>query len=163
MNVSLTPELEKFVESKVRSGRYTSVSEVVREALRLLELYDLARAKEVTEISGLEPISGKDIPSSHAKVLLSRTTVQYPQELISAGNKLRAAALEWIRGLQKGRVFSNEEMYAYLQKSYGTECNIRGRAEREPRFRNDARWAVQDAKRAQLAQDTGRPGQHQRI
>jgi antitoxin ParD1/3/4 len=37
MNVSLTPELEQFVQSKVKSGRYLSASEVVREALRLLE------------------------------------------------------------------------------------------------------------------------------
>ena len=37
MNVSLTPELEKFVQEKVKSGRYTSASEVVREGLRLME------------------------------------------------------------------------------------------------------------------------------
>ena len=37
MNVSLTPELEKFVKDKVATGRYTSSSEVVREALRVLE------------------------------------------------------------------------------------------------------------------------------
>jgi antitoxin ParD1/3/4 len=36
-NVSLTPELEEFVDSKVASGRYRSASEVVRAALRLLE------------------------------------------------------------------------------------------------------------------------------
>lgn len=36
MNVSLTPELERMVEEKVRSGSYASASEVVREALRLL-------------------------------------------------------------------------------------------------------------------------------
>ena len=40
MNVSLTPELEKFVQEKVESGRYTSASEVVREALRLMEKRD---------------------------------------------------------------------------------------------------------------------------
>lgn len=40
MNVSLTPELEKFVQAKVESGRYTSASEVVREALRLMEKRD---------------------------------------------------------------------------------------------------------------------------
>ena len=43
MNVSLTPELDKFVAGKVESGRYNSASEVVREALRLLEEHDRAR------------------------------------------------------------------------------------------------------------------------
>jgi antitoxin ParD1/3/4 len=40
MNVSLTPELEKLIQDKVKSGRYLSASEVVREALRLLEERD---------------------------------------------------------------------------------------------------------------------------
>lgn len=168
MNVSLTPELERFVEGKVRSGRYTSVSEVIREALRLLELYDRARAKEVADVvdkmeANFEPGSDQDPAGSDAKVLLVRTNPKYSQELISAGNILRAAALQWIRDLQKGRIFSNEEMYAFLERNYAAECKVRGRAEREPRFRNDARWAVQDAKRAKLAQDTGKLGQHQRI
>ena len=37
MNVHLTPELEQLVHSKVQTGRYNSASEVVREALRLME------------------------------------------------------------------------------------------------------------------------------
>ncbi len=36
MNISLTPALEKFVNDKVASGLYNSVSEVIREAIRLL-------------------------------------------------------------------------------------------------------------------------------
>ncbi len=36
MNVSLTPELERLVEDKVKSGLYQTASEVVREGLRLL-------------------------------------------------------------------------------------------------------------------------------
>ena len=47
MNVSLTPELDKFVTGKVESGRYTSASEVVREALRLLEEHDRARTAQI--------------------------------------------------------------------------------------------------------------------
>jgi antitoxin ParD1/3/4 len=47
MNVSLTPELEKFVSAKVQSGRYNSASEVVREALRLLEEHDAERAAQL--------------------------------------------------------------------------------------------------------------------
>jgi predicted nucleotidyltransferase len=36
VNVSLTPELEKYVRRKVASGLYNNASEVIREALRLL-------------------------------------------------------------------------------------------------------------------------------
>ena len=34
MNVNLTPELVKFVQKRVKAGRYNSASEVVRDALR---------------------------------------------------------------------------------------------------------------------------------
>jgi antitoxin ParD1/3/4 len=37
MHVSLSPELEKIVESKVESGLYDDASEVIREALRLMQ------------------------------------------------------------------------------------------------------------------------------
>jgi antitoxin ParD1/3/4 len=37
ISVSLTPELSNLIKDKVESGRYASTSEVVREALRLLE------------------------------------------------------------------------------------------------------------------------------
>jgi antitoxin ParD1/3/4 len=51
MNVSLTPELERFVNDKVQTGRYNSASEVVREALRLLEERDHARAAQLDEFN----------------------------------------------------------------------------------------------------------------
>lgn len=50
MNVSLTPNLEKFVQKKVRSGKYKSSSEVVREALRLLEEHDSLREIRLTQL-----------------------------------------------------------------------------------------------------------------
>jgi len=40
MNVSVTPELEDFVNEKVQSGLYNSASEVIREGLRLLREQD---------------------------------------------------------------------------------------------------------------------------
>ena len=40
MNISLTPKLETLVKQKVATGMYNSVSEVVREALRLLDERD---------------------------------------------------------------------------------------------------------------------------
>ena len=37
LNVSLTPELIRIVQSKVESGLYNNASEVIREAIRQLE------------------------------------------------------------------------------------------------------------------------------
>jgi len=49
MNVHLTPELERLVQKKVRSGRYNSASEVVREALRLMEHRDELRTMQLRQ------------------------------------------------------------------------------------------------------------------
>lgn len=43
MNVSLTPELEKLINEKVKSGLYNSASEVIRESLRLLQEQDMLK------------------------------------------------------------------------------------------------------------------------
>jgi len=43
MNVSLTPELENFVQSEVDSGLYQTASEVVRAGLRRLKEDQAAR------------------------------------------------------------------------------------------------------------------------
>lgn len=50
MNVSLTDELEELVQKKVKSGRYTSASEVVRAGLRLLEQEDELRETRLAAI-----------------------------------------------------------------------------------------------------------------
>jgi antitoxin ParD1/3/4 len=68
MNVSLTPELEKLVASKVESGRYQSASEVIREGLRLLDDQDRLRELHLSEVkkkiqTGLDQLNrGEGIP-----------------------------------------------------------------------------------------------------
>lgn len=37
-NINLTPQMDKFVESKIRKGEYANASEVLRAGLRALEL-----------------------------------------------------------------------------------------------------------------------------
>ena len=55
MNVNLTPELEQMVHNKVQTGRYNSASEVVREALRLMEERDQVKAEVRKKIAaGIE-------------------------------------------------------------------------------------------------------------
>lgn len=50
MNISLTPELENFLKQKVQTGLYHSSSEVVREALRLLEEKDSMRQIKLQQL-----------------------------------------------------------------------------------------------------------------
>jgi len=50
MNVNLSPQLEDMVRQKVASGLYTSASEVVREALRMMEAQDQLRAAKLEQL-----------------------------------------------------------------------------------------------------------------
>lgn len=50
MNINLTPQLEELVRAKVVSGLYNSASEVVREALRLMEREDQIRAAGLKQL-----------------------------------------------------------------------------------------------------------------
>jgi antitoxin ParD1/3/4 len=74
MNISLTPQLEQLVQDRVKSGRYTSASEVVREALRLLESHDRALEARLTQLrgevdAGLRQLDdGKGLPFDDAAV-----------------------------------------------------------------------------------------------
>ncbi len=76
MNVSLTPELEHWVDEKVRSGRYASASEVIREALRLLEEQELAKQRRLSQVRekidrGLEQLDqGKIVRPEEARARL---------------------------------------------------------------------------------------------
>ncbi len=87
MNVSLTPQLEKFVNKKVGSGRYNSASEVVREALRLLEEHDHLRHAQLAEfrneldgrLAALDRGEVVDGPSLRAR--LRRRSMQRRQKL----------------------------------------------------------------------------------
>ncbi len=63
MNVSLTPHLEAMIRQKVESGRYNNASEVVREALRLLEERDRLARTRAAIASGVAQIKrGEGIP-----------------------------------------------------------------------------------------------------
>lgn len=53
MNVSLTPELEALVHQKVKSGLYSTASEVVRDALRQMEYRDRLNRLQVALAPGI--------------------------------------------------------------------------------------------------------------
>ena len=74
MNISLTEELEQAIERRVRSGRYGSASEVVRDALRLLEERDRFRDLRFLELrrdvaAGVSELDrGESVPLDTAKI-----------------------------------------------------------------------------------------------
>lgn len=47
MNVSLNAHFNQFIDNLVDSGQYNSASEVIREALRLLELKKSSEKEEI--------------------------------------------------------------------------------------------------------------------
>jgi antitoxin ParD1/3/4 len=78
MNISLTPELERLVEKRVKSGLYASASEVIREGLRLLEEQEELKQQRLAEVRqkidrGLDQLEkGLGIPGSEARARLRR-------------------------------------------------------------------------------------------
>jgi antitoxin ParD1/3/4 len=60
MNVSLTPQLEELIKRKVASGMYGNASEVVREALRMLEERDRYQELRAEVGIGFEQIERGD-------------------------------------------------------------------------------------------------------
>lgn len=73
MNVSLTDELERRVEERVRTGLYTSASELVREALRLFFQFEESRNREIGDLNrkiatGLAQLdAGKGVAAGRAR------------------------------------------------------------------------------------------------
>jgi antitoxin ParD1/3/4 len=81
MNINLTPQLEEMVRQKVTSGLYTSASEVVREALRLMDEKDQLR---VAKLDQLRQAIQEGLDSGPAIEL-------DPEEVKRAGRERRAA------------------------------------------------------------------------
>ena len=85
MNVSLTPELEQFIDSKVKSGFYGSASEVIREGLRLLDEQDTIKKKRIEMLNleidkGLSSLkSGNVISGEEAIRQLKERRASYKQ------------------------------------------------------------------------------------
>lgn len=50
MQVTLTPKLDAFVRAKLEAGAYSDASEVVREALRLMQEHEAARRQRLTDM-----------------------------------------------------------------------------------------------------------------
>jgi antitoxin ParD1/3/4 len=69
MDVALTPALERLISAKVASGQYETASEVVREALRLLENRDRAREQLRADLqAGFDQLAGVKVQPTRVLV-----------------------------------------------------------------------------------------------
>ena len=97
MNVSVTPELERFVQELVSSGRYNSASEVFRDGLRLLEQAERRRLLEKWFAEGLTPDEEAKIPA---------------ETLDKARSRLQAKIQEGLEAIERGDMVDGEEFFA---------------------------------------------------
>jgi antitoxin ParD1/3/4 len=97
MNVSITPELERFVQDLVASGRYHSASEVFRDGLRLLEQAERRRLLEKWLTQGLTPEEEASLP---------------PGLLERARDTIQAKVREGLDEAHRGEFLDGEEFFA---------------------------------------------------
>ncbi len=50
MSISLTPNQERFIQTKLEAGKYHSAEEILEIALRLLDEYDRSEAEWVEDV-----------------------------------------------------------------------------------------------------------------
>ena len=50
MSISLTPDQERFIQTKLQAGKYRTAQEVLEIALRLLDEYDRAETEWVEDV-----------------------------------------------------------------------------------------------------------------
>lgn len=100
-NVALTDEQNALVERLVKSGRYASASEVVRDGLRLLQRDDEARLLEKWLIDGLSPQEEASIS---------------PQVLARARERIRAKVCEGLEDARRGEFVDGAEFFSRWKK-----------------------------------------------
>jgi antitoxin ParD1/3/4 len=69
MNISLTPQLEKFIKGQVASGHYNNASEVLREAVRLLMRDDEERRAKIARLRAMGEDGERDIAAGRFTTL----------------------------------------------------------------------------------------------
>jgi antitoxin ParD1/3/4 len=87
MNVSLTNEMEQWVQQKVGSGLYTSASEVVREAIRALHAQETLNS---AKLENLRAAIEEGIRSMDQQVGLEWTE-SLSEKIKESGRKRRSA------------------------------------------------------------------------
>lgn len=118
INVSLTPELAKFLKDKVKSGLYNSVSEAVRELVREQKLRDARRRKVQKSLQeGLAAGRLGVLPNPET---VARTLADFEEEDEETIAAVREGFTEIERG--EGIEISNEDELKQFFKNLRTQA-----------------------------------------
>jgi antitoxin ParD1/3/4 len=80
MNISLTPEQENLIQSKVQAGKYESTQEVLDIALRLLDEYDRAESQWTEEVrEKIESAILQDTPPLDGETFVNQILDRFEQ------------------------------------------------------------------------------------
>ncbi|MBN3940640.1 type II toxin-antitoxin system ParD family antitoxin [Nostoc sp. NMS9] len=88
MSISLTPDQERFIQTKFQSGKYRSAEEALEIALRLLDEYDRADAKWVEDVR--EKIDAAILASDKTPPIDGETFVNQILERFRQGHQAQA-------------------------------------------------------------------------
>lgn len=87
MNVSLTPKLDELVQAKVASGLYNSASEVIREALRLLDERDRLREARIGELRAELAVGFEQLERGQSREYDKNSLMQVAESVKANGRK----------------------------------------------------------------------------
>ena len=118
INVTLTPELEKFVRDRFSSGKYQSEGEVLLEGLILLEQQERESEQDLLELKAkLERASAQ---ADRGEFITPEQSMERIEEL----KRQRASDADWlalkakleqaVEELDRGDVFTPEQVRAEL-------------------------------------------------
>ncbi|MEH1860656.1 MAG: type II toxin-antitoxin system ParD family antitoxin [Nostoc sp.] len=88
MSISLTPDQERFIQTKLQSGKYRSAEEALEIALRLLDEYDRADAEWIEDVR--EKIDAAILASDKTPPIDGETFVNQVIERFRQGHQAQA-------------------------------------------------------------------------
>ncbi|PHM10073.1 ribbon-helix-helix domain-containing protein [Nostoc sp. 'Peltigera malacea cyanobiont' DB3992] len=88
MSISLTPDQERFIQTKLQAGKYRSAEEALEIALRLLDEYDRADAEWVEDVR--EKIDAAILASDQMPPIDGETFVNQILERFRQGHQAQA-------------------------------------------------------------------------
>jgi antitoxin ParD1/3/4 len=74
-NINLTEHFNEFVDQQISTGRYSNASEIVREALRLLEVHEQVREAKLKALRQAAKIGFEEIDQGRGIALKDKKAV----------------------------------------------------------------------------------------